>query len=248
MKRQIAIISDCASPLKSEDWQCVYVAKLAESLAFIGYEVDVFTRLDSTDLPKIFSWKKNLRVVHIPAGPADAVEKHDLLRLMPQFTSFVLRYFKQKNYDLIHANFFLSGLTALNLHRATETPFVVSFHGLGRAAKNDDFPISRSEIEDRIVQEAEAIFAESRQEEKDLKFLYDTPPEKIFLVPAPKDDQSWLLTTEKISRVYENILSSTILLSATVRAALQNLQQQTPKIVLAPNVLIDNQNSQNLIS
>ena len=248
MKRQIAIISDCASPLKTGDDQCIYVADLAENLAAVGYEIDVFTRRDSPHQPEIVYPAENLRVIHIPAGPASAVEKQDLLRLMPQFTSFVLGHFKQKDYDLIHANFFLSGLTALNLHRATETPFVVSFHGLGRAAKTDDFPIVRQEIEDRIVREADAILAASAHEEKDLKFLYDAPPEKVFVVPTPKDDEAWRQTTEKISRIYENILTDKILLSATIRAALQNFRQQSPKIAFSLNQQPDKQNSQNLIS
>lgn len=248
MKRQIAIISDCASPLKTGDEQCVYVANLAENLAAVGYEVDVFTRRDSEHQPEIVYSAENIRVIHIPAGPASAVEKPDLLRLMPQFTSFVLGHFKQKDYDLIHANFFLSGLTALNLHRATETPFVVSFHGLGRAAKNDDFPIVRQEIEDRIVREADAIFAETACEEKDLKFLYDAEPEKIFVVPTPKDEEAWRQATEKISRVYENILTRKVLLTAMARAALQNLRQQAPKIAFPLNQLPDKQNSQNLVS
>ncbi|MDQ4120604.1 MAG: glycosyltransferase [Acidobacteriota bacterium] len=248
MKRQIAIISDCASPLKIGDEQCFYVAKLAENLAVAGYDVDVFTRRDSPHQPDIVYPAENMRVIHIPAGPASEVEKPDLLRLMPQFTSFVLRHFKQKDYDLIHANFFLSGLTALNLHRATETPFVVSFHGLGRALKTDDFPIVRWEIEDRIVHEANAIFAESAQEEKHLKFLYDAAPEKIFVIPSPKDDQAWQQAAERISRIYENILTNKVLLSATVRAALQNLRQQAPKIGFPLNQITDKQSSQNLVS
>lgn len=166
MKRQIAIISDCASPLKTDgNEQCVFVAELAQNLAELGNDVDVFTRRDAPDQPETVYWHERTRVIHIPAGPASEVEKKDLLRLMPQFTSYVLSHFKQKNYDLVHANFFLSGLTALNLHRATETPFVVSFHGLGRADKNDVFPVVRYEIEDRIVREADAIFAQSEQEE-----------------------------------------------------------------------------------
>lgn len=232
MKRQIAIISDCASPLKNDGGeQCSYVAKLAHNLAALGgYDVDVFTRRDSAALPEIVQLAPNARVIHIPAGPACAVEKQDLLRLMPQFTSFVLKYFKRKNYDLIHANFFLSGLTALNLHRATETPFVVTFHGLGRADRADDFPIVRYEIEDRIVRESDAIFAESAAEEKDLKFLYDAAPEKIIVIEPPPDEESWRRAAGDISRVYEQILAEKVLLSATVRAALRNLQNQSPKL------------------
>jgi glycosyltransferase involved in cell wall biosynthesis len=242
MKRQIAIVSDCASPLKiGGDKQCVYVAELARNLANIGYDVDVFTRRDSPVQPEIVDWAENARVVYIPAGPASAVEKQDLLRLLPQFTSLVLQRFKQKNYDLIHANFFLSGLTALNLHRATETPFVVSFHGLGRADKTDEFPIVRHEIEDRIVREADAIFAESTAEENDLKFLYDADPEKIFVVPIPQKSQDWRQTVGKISFVYETILSNKVLVSSTIRAALQSLRQQTPKISFPVNAISDNQ-------
>ena len=241
MKRQIAIISDCASPLKiGGNERCVYVAALAQNLAEIGIEVDIFTRRDSANLPETVYWHENARVIHIPAGPASEVEKEDLLRLMPQFTSFVLSHFKQKNYDLIHANFFLSGLTALNLHRATETPFVVSFHELARRSENDAFPAVRGEIEDRIVREADAIFAQSEQEEKDLKFLYDAAPEKIFVVPPPADDFGWQAAAQKIGQIYEEIISGKALISTAVRTALQNLRQQTPAAILPAHLISNN--------
>jgi hypothetical protein len=81
-----------------------------------------------------------------------------------------------------------------------------------------------------------------------LKFLYDAPPDKIFVIPPPQDDQAWLQAAGKISRVYENILTTKVLLSPVVRAALQNLRQQAPKINFPLNAPTDRQNSQNMVS
>lgn len=214
MKRRIAMISDHASPLAAlggtdSGGQNVYVAQVARNLAAAGCEVDVFTRRDNSQQPEIVNWFDNVRVIHVPAGPAEFVRKEDLLKLMPQFTSYMLRFFRQKRYDLIHANFFLSGLVALNLKRATETPFVVTFHALGRVRRihqtsADEFPDARFEIEDQIVREADFVIAECPQDETDLMGLYDSPPEKIRIVPCGFDGTEVLPIEKAAAREFLN--------------------------------------------
>ncbi len=55
--------------------QNVYVGQLAKHLAASGYQVDVFTRRDSAQLPEVMDWLSNVRVIHVPAGPAEFVPK-----------------------------------------------------------------------------------------------------------------------------------------------------------------------------
>ncbi len=188
MTRRIALISEHASPLAilggvDSGGQNVYVGQIARHLAAMGYEVDVFTRRDAEFLPETAEWVNGVRIVYVPAGPAAFVRKEDLLRWMDDFTSFVMRFIKRqhKPYDIIHANFFMSGLVAANIKKAMGIPFVVTFHALGRVRRQyqgdaDEFPQDRFEIEDRIVAEADRILAECPQDEEDLIRLYNADP------------------------------------------------------------------------
>ncbi len=197
MRRRVALISEHASPLAvlggvDSGGQNVYVGQLASHLALLGYEVDVFTRRDSSHLPRVVSWCDGVRIIHVPAGPATSVRKEELLGFMEEFTAFVLRACRRTPYDLLHANFFMSGLVAADIKAALGTPFVVTFHALGRVrrlyqSEADGFPEQRLAIEDRIITEADRIIAECPQDEEDLIRLYDADPEKITIVPCGFD-------------------------------------------------------------
>ena len=199
MTKRIALISEHASPLGilggvDSGGQNVYVGQVARHLAAMGFAVDVFTRRDSDLLPEIAPWVNGVRIVHVPAGPPAFVRKEELLPHMAQFTAGMLRFCKRHHlaYDLIHANFWMSGLVAAEIKRACGTPFVVTFHALGRVRRlhqqaADDFPDERFAIEERVAAEAELIIAECPQDEEDLIRLYNADPAKIALVPCGFD-------------------------------------------------------------
>src|SRR5512138_303061 len=70
MSRKIALISEHASPLAvlggvDSGGQNVYVGQLAKHLAADGYQVDVFTRRDSEQLPETMEWLPGVRVIHV---------------------------------------------------------------------------------------------------------------------------------------------------------------------------------------
>ena len=212
MKR-IAMISEHASPLAmlggvDAGGQNVYVGQLARHLASIGYEVDVITRRDSPLLPETAEWVRGVRIVHVPAGPAEFVRKEDLLPHMEEFTANVLRLARRqrRGYALAHANFWMSGLVAADVKQATGLPFVVTFHALGRVRRAfqraaDEFPDSRFAIEDRIVAEADQIIAECPQEEEDLIRYYNADPARITIVPGGFDPTEFWPISKALARV-----------------------------------------------
>lgn len=192
------MISDHASPLAAaggvdSGGQNVYVAQVARNLARLGYAVDVFTRRDDVNQPEILDWQPRVRVIHVPAGPAQYVRKEDLLPLMDDFCDYLREFCAAAgSYDLVHANFFMSGLVALRLKRELGIPFVVTFHALGRVRRlhqgdADQFPPSRMEIEDRIIAEADALIAECPQDEEDLTRLYRANRARIRVIPCGFD-------------------------------------------------------------
>jgi D-inositol-3-phosphate glycosyltransferase len=198
MQRKIALVSDHASPLAAaggvdSGGQNVYVAQVARQLSALGYLVDVFTRRDSPTLPEIVQWDEGVRVIHVPAGPAQFVRKEDLLPTMREFAEYMRAFcLRDGGYDLVHANFFMSGLVAMELKQALGIPFVITFHALGRVRRlhqreADQFPAERLDIEDRLIEEADGIIAECPQDKTDLLSLYDADARKICIIPCGFD-------------------------------------------------------------
>src|SRR4051794_16875291 len=135
VSKRIAMISEHASPLGvlggvDSGGQNVYVGQLARNLAALGYEVDLFTRRDSDRLPEIADWVSGIRIIHVPAGPPAFVRKEDMLPFMGDFSTYLQQFFRcqREAYDLVHANFWMSGLVATELKRALGVPFVITFH------------------------------------------------------------------------------------------------------------------------
>jgi len=212
MTKRIAMISEHASPLGvlggvDSGGQNVYVGQLARNLTAIGYDVDVFTRRDSDLLPEIAEWVNGVRIIHLPAGPPAYVRKEELLPYMELFTAALLRFCKRQRvtYDLVHANFWMSGLVAAEVKRVSGMPFVITFHALGRVRRlhqhdADGFPDERFAIEDRVVAEADHIIAECPQDEEDLIQLYNADPAKVTIIPCGFDQTEFWPMSKPLAR------------------------------------------------
>jgi glycosyltransferase involved in cell wall biosynthesis len=212
--RKIALISEHASPLAligstDSGGQNVYVAQIAKQLARLGYLVDIFTRRDSEFQEQAVDWLPGVRVIHVPAGPAHFVPKEAMLPYMEQFGRFVIRFARRQKlpYDLMHANFFMSGMVARQVRKSLGTPFVMTFHALGRVRRlnqkdADTFPDIRFAIEERLMQEADRIIAECPQDQADMEQLYGAPTDRIDIVPCGFDpDEFWPVTLDARQRL-----------------------------------------------
>jgi D-inositol-3-phosphate glycosyltransferase len=195
---RIALISEHASPLAAiggvdSGGQNIYVAHVARCLVEEGHVVDVFTRRDSRQQRPVVDVKPGLRVLHVAAGPARFVPKEQLLPWMPEFAGACERLCGSgPHYDVVHANFFMSGWVALQLKRRLGLPFVITFHALGLVRREhqgqaDAFPRERIDIERELVREADAIVAECPQDRADLMRLYAADPHKLTMVPCGFD-------------------------------------------------------------
>jgi glycosyltransferase involved in cell wall biosynthesis len=197
--RRIALISDHASPLAAPGsidcgGQNVYVAHLARELAMAGHLVDVFTRRDAIGQKQLVRWRDNIRVVNVPAGPAHHVPKEQLLPYVQAFARFTTRFARhqQAMYDIVHANFFMSGMVARHLKQTLGIPFVITFHALGQVRRMaqgvaDAFPPSRMRIETLLMQQADRVIAECAQDRLDMEQLYGASPARIAVAPCGFD-------------------------------------------------------------
>ena len=210
MTKRIALISEHASPLGvlggvDNGGQNVYVGQIARHLVQLGYDVDVYTRR-AGDVPQIQDWH-GARVINVPAGPAAWIRKEGILPYMPEFTRFMHDFFTSDDCtpDLIHANFWMSGLVACDLKALTGVPFVVTFHALGRVRRQfqgdaDHFPDQRFAVEERIIAECEQIIAECPQEEEDLIGLYNAEPAKVTMIPSAWDPTEMYPINKQLAR------------------------------------------------
>jgi len=215
---KIALISEHASPLATlggvdSGGQNVYVANIARQLARAGHRVDVFTRRDDEALPGIVQFDRGVRVLHIPAGPRRHVPKEELLPHIREFALRTLDYCAApvRRYDIVHANFFMSGIVAARLKEVLNIPFVITFHALGKVRQRhqkdaDRFPAARTAIEERLVGLADRIVAECPQDREDLLSLYGADPDKIDVVGCGVDTRE-LSTSGRSARVALDLLS-----------------------------------------
>lgn len=223
MKKKIAFISEHASPLAllggtDNGGQNVYVAELAIQLAQLGYEIDIFTRRDHPKDKEVHEFAPGVRVILITAGPPTLVPKEELLPYMLPFRKEMEKFITRNklNYELIHANFFMSGVVAMELKEKLDLPFVITFHALGHIrslhqGEMDRFPAERTDLERLIVKNADKIIAECPQDESDLIKYYQAAPEKILTIPCgfnpehfyplPKVECRRLLNLEQNDRV-----------------------------------------------
>jgi glycosyltransferase involved in cell wall biosynthesis len=214
MKKRIAFISEHASPLVTPGsvdagGQNVYVGELAKQLSRMGYTVDVFTRRETPDLPAVTMWMEEVRVIQIDAGPARVIAKEELLTYMAAFREEMISFMEEEQtaYHLIHANFFMSALVAMELKQLLGIPFVVTFHALGHVRKiyqgnQDRFPPERIDIETEVILQANQIIAECPQDKEDLINYYQAPVHKITIIPCGVNlDEVYAVDKEKAREI-----------------------------------------------
>lgn len=196
MKKRIAFISEHASPLATlggvdAGGQNVYVAELAKFLARLNYQIDIYTRWEDIRQDKVVNWLPNIRVIHVKAGPIAYVQKEQLLQCMPEFRHDMLQFIAKNRleYELVHANFFMSGLVAMQLKVLLGFPYVITFHALGHVRRihqkeADKFPEERLQIEEEVASMADMVIAECPQDKEDLIQYYGVDETKIDIIPC----------------------------------------------------------------
>jgi D-inositol-3-phosphate glycosyltransferase len=192
--RRLAVLSLHTSPLAQpgagdSGGMNVYVRELVSALAQAGVESDVYTRLDDPGLPEIVDVEPGFRVVHVPAGPV-GLAKDALVDVVDEFADGVLRHVERSGgVDLLHANYWLSGVAGHRLKHELELPLVSTFHTLARvkAETGDAEPQRRVDAEAQVIACSDAILASCAAESQQLERLYGADTARIEIVPPAVD-------------------------------------------------------------
>ena len=187
--RRVAVISLHTSPLLQpgsgdSGGMNVYVREVVSSLSQAGVECTTYTRADRDGLAPEVWVEPNHRVVHIEAGPHH-LPKEALPEIVDEFTDRVLDDLAANGgADVVHANYWLSGVVAHRIKHELDIPFVSTFHTLARvkAEGGDPEPGWRDRAEAELINCADAICVSCVEEEQQFRRLYGDPQGQIEII------------------------------------------------------------------
>ena len=171
----------------------VYVRELARRLGARGHKTDIYTRAhDIRDLP-VVNLFQNVRLIHIPAGLAEDMDKAAQLAHMAEFIQNMEDFIQTDGvrYDLIHSHYWLSALAGQYFGGVWGAPQIVTFHTLGalknRLAIGEREPEVRLRFEQEITQSCRRLVVATEGEREWLIHTGKAEPEKISVVPCGID-------------------------------------------------------------
>lgn len=182
-RQPIALISDHGDPAaevgkEEAGGQNVYVRRVGEALAALGWQVDMFTRKTNPNQPAIVQHSPHCRTVRLVAGPQEFIPRDELFAYMPQFVEAFQKFQTKEgtNYPLIHTNYWLSAWVGLQLKERSNIQLVHTYHSLGAIKYNAVAQIpaiaeTRLAVEKQILEQANCIVATSPQEQESLRSL-----------------------------------------------------------------------------
>lgn len=162
----------------------VYIRELVTHLAHTGAQCHVYVRAWHPDLAAEVDLEPGVRVVHIEAGPHD-LDKEQLYDVVDEFADKVEADIRAiGGVDVLHANYWLSGVAGHRIKHRLGIPLVTTFHTLARvkAETGDHEPERRAVAEAEVIACSDAVTASCVAEAHWLERLYGTPSERISYV------------------------------------------------------------------
>jgi D-inositol-3-phosphate glycosyltransferase len=197
-RQAIALISEHGDPAAeigkdAAGGQNVYVRQVGESLAKLGWQVDMFTRKSSPNDESIVEHSPHCRTIRLTAGPECYIPRDELFQYMPEFVT-AFGKFQQKegiNYPLAHTNYWMSGWVGLELQRRQNIQLIHTYHSLGAVkyqsvSEIPEIAQTRLAVEKQILEQAHCVVATSPQEMEDLETLVSRLG-KIDVIPCGTD-------------------------------------------------------------
>jgi D-inositol-3-phosphate glycosyltransferase len=199
--RRAAVLSVHTSPLHQPGTgdaggMNVYIVEVARRIAEAGVEIEIFTRMTSSDLPATVEMAPGVLVRHVTAGPFDGLAKEDLPAQLCAFTHGVMRAEATRPpgyYDLIHSHYWLSGQVGWLARDRWGVPLVHTAHTLAKVknatlAEGDrPEPVGRIIGEEQVAAEADRLVANTPVEARDLVTRYGAAADRVVVVEPGVD-------------------------------------------------------------
>jgi mannosylfructose-phosphate synthase len=181
--------------------QVVYVLELSKCFGRMGYHVDILTR-QFEDQPRVEKVSSRVRVLRFPCGGNEFIPKETLAHHIPEWVANVQRMIEARRikYSFINSHYWDAGVAGQMLADHLHVPHLHTPHSIG-SWKRDNMHETPEEGERKynfrerirrektIYDECDALIATTPQQRDILcNGEYDTPRQKIFVVPPGYDD------------------------------------------------------------
>lgn len=202
---RILMISDHSDPLvplgsKEAGGQNAYVYYLSRFLGRLGVDIDIYTRWNQANKRPVVQVSDHVRVIRIAAGPKEFLPKEKFLNVIDEFTKNIYNTVKLNHlrYDIIHTNYWYSGLAGLRLSQLLNLrPLVHVYHSIGKVRLDvlKHFPLQQSDkaflrkrlaAEELIATKSQGIIATSPVEKRLVQKFYHVK-DKIKVIPIGVD-------------------------------------------------------------
>jgi D-inositol-3-phosphate glycosyltransferase len=178
-----------------------YIRGLSRELGRSGLYVDIFTRRADAATPPISYLSDQVRLITLPAGPAEPLPPTELYPYVGEFSRALARFAARTaertghRYNLLHSHYWLSAAAAQPLACAWDVPHVTMFHTVERlksqqyGAREDGSAASavRIEHEGRIATSVDTIIVSTEHEREQLRRLYGLCPSSFRIIPCGVD-------------------------------------------------------------
>jgi mannosylfructose-phosphate synthase len=184
--------------------QVVYVLELSKKLAALGYEVDIWTR-QFEDQPQIEVVNERVRIIRVPCGGRDFIDKEYLVRNLAEWSENALRFIEKHRlrYQFFNSHYWDAGVATQRLAEALDVPHVHTPHSLGiwkKQLMERDYPDDAANFEkkynftQRINEETllyrtcDEVIATTPPQVDMILADYGAPAEQVHMIPPGYDD------------------------------------------------------------
>lgn len=177
-RQAIALISIEADPDPDADagegrisGQRIHVRQIGETLAKLGWQVDIYTRKTDPNLPTIVEHAPHCRTIRLEVGPLTPLSREQIFEHLPEFIDAFQTFQTKKAtiYPLIHTHYWLSGWIGLRLKQENNVLWVHTCHSLatdeyGTLAARPAIAQTRLATEREILTHADRVIVTSPDE------------------------------------------------------------------------------------
>ena len=184
--------------------QVVYVIELSKKLAQLGFEVDIWTRRFE-DQPEIDLINERVRVIRMPCGGRNFIDKEYLCRHLHEWSENALRFIgkNELKYQFINSHYWDAGYASQRLTEALDVPHVHTPHSIGLWKKQlmeKDFPDDAAVFEKKynftqrineetlLYRNCDEVIATTPFQVDMIVNDYGASPEQVHMIPPGYDD------------------------------------------------------------
>ena len=167
----------------------IYIRELALELGKRGHLVDIYTRRLSHSRGSILEYAENVRLIEVEVPGTENLQRAALYPHHQRFCSAIGAVARSGGvaYDLLHSNYWISGVVGSILRSQWQCPHIITFHTLGAAKnavlKGDGDDGLRLEQESLLVTKCEGIIVPSEIEKHHLELRCKEAGGKVHSIP-----------------------------------------------------------------